>query len=272
MLNRLLSLLVISALSLLPLSAQQAEDYPADYASKPRFSLLVYYSEQVEVAHLQFAQQAVEFLHRLSYGEGFTMRVVKSFEEFDHVDKLRPYDVVVMLNVAPSSPATRQAFEQYMEEGGGWMGFHAAAYNDRHTHWPWLLHFLGCGTFYCNNWPPQSVLLEVNAKRHPVTRNLPRFFVSAPSEWYMWNPSPRKSRQVEVLLSLSKRNFPLGIKDVIRWGDFPVVWTNRDYRMIYFNFGHGDESFLSMPQNLLIVNALQWLTTQRRAASSEPLR
>lgn len=243
--------------------AQKKGEYPADYAgNRTRFRMLVYYSEHVEEAHRQFAEQAVDFIHRLSFGEGFKYEVVKSFEAFDAVEKLRPYDLVVMLNVSPSSPATRKAFEAYMKEGGAWLGFHAAAYNDKNTHWPWLNEFLGCGQFYCNNWPPQSVLLEVDAKKHPITRNVPKQFVSAPSEWYMWNPSPRKSKNVEVLVSLSSKNYPVGVKDIVRWGDFPIAWTNKDYRMVYFNFGHGDQSFQSMEQNLLLVNAITWLTSK----------
>ena len=41
------------------------------------------------------------------------------------------------------------------------MGFHAAGYNDASTKWPWFNQFLGCGTFLCNNWPPQPALLDL---------------------------------------------------------------------------------------------------------------
>ena len=75
-----------------------------------------------------------------------------------------------------------------MENGGGWVGFHAAAYNDKNTHWPWFVKFLGGGVFYCNNWPPQPVLVEVDNEEHPVTKNLPASFVAPASEWYQWTP------------------------------------------------------------------------------------
>lgn len=262
--KKILLTLITLLCCIAPSKAQKQTGYPADYAgNRQRFSVLIYYSEHVEEAHRQFAEQALQFFHKLSYGEGFTKRVVKSFDEFDSVEKLQPYDVVIMLNNSPSTPASRRAFEEYMRQGGGWMGFHAAAYNDKHTNWTWLNEFLGCGAFYCNNWPPQSVLVDVDARKHPVMRNIPRQFVSAPSEWYMWEPSPRKSKNVEVLLSLSPKNYPLGVKDIVRWGDFPIAWTNKDYRMIYFNFGHGDESFMQVEQNLILVNALTWLTNKK---------
>jgi type 1 glutamine amidotransferase len=149
-----------------------------------------------------------------------------------------------------------------MKNGGGWVGFHAAAYNDRHTNWPWLLEFLGGGVFLCNNWPPQPVLLELDTQDHQVTKNLPKEFVAPASEWYQWNPSPRDNDDIQVLASLSPKNYPLGIKDIVYSGDWPVVWTNRNYRMIYLNMGHGDEEYIDATQNLLFVNAFRWVVSQ----------
>ena len=167
-----------------------------------------------------------------------------------------------MPNVAPWSPEERAAFEKYMKNGGGWVGFHAAAYNDRDTNWPWLLEFLGGGVFLCNNWPPQPVLLELDTQKHPVTKNLPKEFVAPASEWYQWTPSPRENDDSQVLVSLSPKNYPLGIKDIVYSGDWPVVWTNKNYRMIYLNMGHGDEEYIDATQNLLFVNAFRWVVSQ----------
>ena len=141
------------------------------------------------------------------------------------------------------------------------MGFHAAAYNDRNTHWPWFVDFLGGGVFYCNNWPPQPVLVETDTEEHPVTKSLPHEFVVPASEWYMWNPGPRENPDVEVLVSISQKMLPLGIKDIIMFGDLPIVWTNKKYRMVYLNMGHGDETFIDATQNLLLVNAFRWVVS-----------
>ena len=243
--------------------AQTPEGYPANYAKEPRFHALVYYSMQVEEAHQQFALQSVEFLKKMNYGDGFYLDTTTDFSDMT-LQKLEQYDLVVMLNDAPHTPQSRLAFQQYMENGGCWMGMHAAGYNDKDTQWPWFLQFLGGGVFWCNNWPPQPVLLETDTADHPVTRNLPREFVSAPSEWYQWNPSPRENPDVQVLVSLSPRNYPLGIKDVVSWGDWPVVWTNTRYHMIYLNMGHGDETYIDGTQNLLILNAFRWVVSMSR--------
>lgn len=255
--KRLILFVIISIVACLA----KAQEYPADYAQAPRFKVLFYYSEQVEEAHQQFAKQAIDFFWKLSWGEGYLYEVTTDLSKYSD-EQLKEFDLQVWLNNSPGSEPERRAFERYMENGGGWVGFHAAAYNDKNTNWPWFVDFLGGGVFYCNNWPPQPVLVDIDTSDHAVTKNLPQHYVMPSSEWYQWNPSPRDNKDVEVLLSISPKNYPLGIKDIVRWGDFPVVWTNTKYRMIYLNCGHGDEMFGDATQNLLYVNAFRWIAFQ----------
>ncbi len=260
-----LLILLFTACTLLTY-AQVPEGYPANYAKAPRFKALIYYTQHAEEAHVQFAEQATTFFKKLNYGDGFVLDITTDFSKYPY-EKLKEYNVIIMLNTSPNTKAERDAFEQYMENGGGWVGFHAAAYNDKNTHWPWFVKFLGGGVFYCNNWPPQPVLVEVDNEEHPVTKNLPASFVAPASEWYQWTPSPRRNKDVEVLLSLSPKNYPLGIKDVVNFGDFPIVWSNKNYRMIYLNMGHGDEEFIDGTQNLLLVNAFRWVVSKDKSGN-----
>ena len=64
-----------------------------------------------------------------------------------------------------------------------------------------------------------------------------------------------------MLASLSDRNYPIGLKDIVYGGEWPLVWTNRNYRMIYLNMGHGDESYIDAVQQLLFINALRWIVS-----------
>ena len=260
-----LLILLFTACTLLTY-AQVPEGYPANYAKAPRFKALIYYTQHAEEAHVQFAEQATTFFKKLNYGDGFVLDITTDFSKYPY-EKLKEYNVIIMLNTSPNTKAERDAFEQYMENGGGWVGFHAAAYNDKNTHWPWFVKFLGGGVFYCNNWPPQPVLVEVDNEEHPVTKNLPASFVAPASEWYQWTPSLRQNKDVEVLLSLSPKNYPLGIKDVVNFGDFPIVWSNKNYRMIYLNMGHGDEEFIDGTQNLLLVNAFRWVVSKDKSGN-----
>lgn len=227
-------------------------------AQFPRFKALAFYSEEVEPAHVEFAHDAIRFFEDLSIGDGFVFETTSNMDDLN-AEKLQNYSVIIMLNDFPRTEKQRQAFQKYMEEGGGWFGFHFAAYNDRTTNWPWFVEFLGGGVFYRNNWPPMPAKLLVNNALHKVTWALPRTFVSPTNEWYQWNPSPRLNPDIEVLVSLSEDNYPFGLKDIIPDGDCPVVWTNKNYRMIYMNMGHGNKIFTDPTQNMLIISGFRWV-------------
>lgn len=225
----------------------------------PRFKALAVYNPSVEEAHQRFAQDALQFLKDMTVGEGFVLDTTSNFNDFND-EKLRTYQLVISLDDNPGhNKEQREAFQRYMENGGGWLGFHAAAYNDRSTNWPWFVGFLGGGVFSRNNWPPMPAKLLVDDPRHPVAKAMPATFIAPINEWYQWEPSPRKRKNIKVLVTLSPENYPIGLKDIVSDGDLPVVWTNTDYRMIYLNMGHGDRIFSDPTQNHLFFNALKWV-------------
>lgn len=234
---------------------------PANYAKSKRFKALMLWNPYAETAHVQFDKQSMEFFHRLNYGDGFVLDTTTTLKTYTY-EQLKEYSVIIALNESPSDHESRALFEKYMENGGGWIGFHASAYNDRNTHWPWYVKFLGCGEFKANNWPPQAALLEIDTHAHPVTKNLPDAYVAPPSEFYQWSSELRDNEDIQVLLTLSPKNYPMGVKDIVYGGDFPVVWTNKNYRMIYINMGHGDESYIDATQQLLFLNAFRWIVSR----------
>jgi len=223
----------------------------------PRFKALAFYSEDVERAHVEFALDAIGFFQDLTIGGGFEFDISNNMDDLMRKD-LADYSVILMLNDSPHTKEQRKALQEYMEKGGGWFGFHFAGYNDSSTDWPWFVDFLGGGVFYRNNWPPMPAKLVVNPM-HAVTRALPDTFMSPTNEWYQWKPSPRENPDIEVLISLDENNYPFGLKDIIPGGDCPVVWTNKNYRMIYMNMGHGHRIFTDPTQNQLIIAGFRWV-------------
>lgn len=229
------------------------------FAQFPRFKALAFYSTQVESAHVEFAKDAMQFFKDLTIGDGFVFDSTANMSDLVNEEKLSEYSLLMMLNDFPHGDKQRAAFQRYMENGGGWLGFHVAAYNDRDTKWPWLLEFLGGGVFYRNNWPPMPAKLVIDNSSHPVTKGLPDSFIAPTNEWYQWKPSPRENKDIQVLVSLSPDNYPFGLKDIVPDGDFPVVWTNTKYRMLYMNMGHGHQIFTDPTQNKMIIAGLRWL-------------
>jgi len=218
-------------------------------------NVLAFYSTNVEKDHVMFAEQAMQFYAKLAKQDGFDFAITSNWDDLN-ATRLKDVQIVLWLDDFPHTPAQRATFEQYMTHGGGWLGFHIAAYNDEGTHWPWFVDFLGGAVFYGNNWPPLPAVLDVDDKANPVTRHLPAQFTSPINEWYVWKPSPRLNKDVKVLLTLDKSNYPLGLKDTLKGGDLPVMWTNTKYKMIYMNMGHGDKIFTEPLQNRLFEDAL----------------
>jgi uncharacterized protein len=227
-------------------------------AQKASFRVLAFYSPHAEYDHVVFAEQAIQFFQDAARRDHFDFETTTNWDVLTS-ESLKQYQVVLWLNDSPHSEAQRASFQQYMSHGGGWLGFHASAYNDESTHWPWFVDFLGGAIFYGNNWPPLPAKLTIDDPTHAVTKGVPASFLSPANEWYIWKPDPRMSKDVKVLLTLDPANYPLGLKDTLKGGDLPVVWTNTRYRMIYMNMGHGDRIFTDQTQNRLFENAVLWL-------------
>jgi len=224
--------------------------------SKP-FHVLAFYSTHVEKDHVDFALQAISFFQAMAKRDHFEFKATSNWDDLNPT-VLSGYQVVLWLDEFPSTAAQRKAFEDFMEHGGAWMGFHIAGWMENRATWPWFADFLGT-VFLGNEWPPLPATLIIDDPVHPATKGLPSSFVSPANEWYSWGPSPRKSPNIKVLMTLAPTNFPIGFKDTLGGGDVPVVWTNSKYKMIYTNMGHGDKILTSSVQNMFFENALLWL-------------
>jgi|HubBroStandDraft_1064217.scaffolds.fasta_scaffold00969_10 YVTN family beta-propeller protein len=227
-------------------------------AQQTRFKVLVFYSATTELDHVLFGRDALTFLNERAAAEHFTFQATTKWEDLND-ENLKTCQLVVWLNESPTKPEQRRAFERYMENGGAWLGFHAAGYNDKDTNWPWFVDFLGGAVFYTNSWPPLPARIIMDDRSHPVAAGIPDAFESPANEWYVWKPSPRLNRDIKVLATFDAANYPIGLKDVLTSGDLPVIWTNTKYKMLYMNMGHGDKIFTSPVQNRLIDNAINWL-------------
>ena len=117
----------------------------ADDTARP-FRVLAFYSTHAEADHVEFAEQAVRFYAEVASRRHFTLESSTNWDDLTP-QRLKGVDVVLFFNETPHAPAQRTAFENYMESGGGWIGFHAAGYNDAGTGWPWFVRFLGGAIF-----------------------------------------------------------------------------------------------------------------------------
>ena len=245
----------------------------------PRFKVLAFYTGKEDLAHISFDGEANTWFADLARARDFSYEATTDWHKLN-AETLSQYQVVLFLDTRPDDPIEREAFRQYMLHGGAWMGFHFAGFaltpSKYPQDWDWYHdEFLGAGSYVSNTWRPTSAILRVEGGDHPVTKGLPATFKSAPSEWYRWEKDLRKNPDIRILLSIDPSSFPLGTgpkpHEIWHSGDYPVVWTNTRYRMIYMNMGHNDmdyagktnrqlsSTFAEPAQNGLITRAMLWL-------------
>jgi hypothetical protein len=243
------------------------------------FKVIAFFTARQDQAHISFVHEANRWLLSTARQNNFSYDSTSDWSNLNDIF-LSNYQLVIFLDTRPESPEQRNSFRKYMEQGGAWMGFHFAGFaltpSDYPQNWDWYhLQFIGAGQYKGNTWRPTSAVLRVEDNTHPATTDLPRTFASAPNEWYSWENDLRKNPDINILLSIDSTSFPLGTgpkpHEIWHKGYYPVVWTNKKYRMIYFNMGHNDIDYehhtnkeLSFQfdnkiQNKLIVNALLWL-------------
>jgi hypothetical protein len=251
---------------------------------KSPFKVIAFYTAKNDAAHISFVHQANRWFPSVAAKYNFRYDSTSNWNNLNK-EFLSHYQVVLFLDTRPEDPVQRDAFKEYMDRGGSWMGFHFAGFaltpSAYPQNWNWYhQQFLGSGEYQSNTWRPTSAVLRVENKRHPATKNLPTTFKSSPNEWYRWKNDLRLNPHIQILLSIDSTSFPLGTgpkqHEIWHSGYYPVVWTNKKYKMIYFNMGHNDIDYenktnkeLSFTfdneiQNQLIIDGLLWLGSKHR--------
>jgi hypothetical protein len=213
-----------------------------------KFKAMAFYTAKNDQAHISFVHEANRWFALMAAKYNF------SYDSTDNWSNMNPgflanYQVIIFLDTRPDSALQREAFRKYMDNGGAWIGFHFSAFaltpSDFPQDWDWYHNqFLGSGEYKGNTWKPAPAVLRVESHNHPSTRNLPETFVASPNEWYSWKNDLRKNSDIQILISIDSSSFPLGtgpkLYEIWHSGYYPVVWTNKNYKMLYVNMGHND--------------------------------
>ncbi|MEG0850598.1 MAG: ThuA domain-containing protein [Flavobacterium sp.] len=250
---------------------------------KPKFKVIAFYTAKNDQAHISFVHEANKRFPKIAEENHF---IYDSTDNWNNLNAkfLANYQVVLFLDTRPETLEQRKAFEKYMKDGGGFIGFHFSAFalNDSEypQNWNWYHNtFLGSGEYVSNTWKPTLAVLKIE-NQHSATKNLPKTFASAPNEWYRWSNDLRKNTDIKILVAIDESSFPLGTgpkaSEIWHNGYYPVVWTNKNYKMIYINMGHNDidyengtnetlsYTFENKIQTKLITNSLLWLGSSKK--------
>ncbi|MCF2493294.1 ThuA domain-containing protein [Dyadobacter chenhuakuii] len=243
------------------------------------FKVIAFFTGKNDKAHISFVGEANRRFPEMGRENHFTYDTTSNWNNLN-ASFLVDYQVVLFLDTRPETHEQREAFQKYMEKGGGWLGFHFSAFaltpSAYPQNWDWYHNeFLGSGQYKSNTWRPTSAILKVEDAKSTVTNRLPGTFKASPNEWYRWEKDLKANPDIQILLSIDPASFPLGTgpkqHEIWHSGYYPVVWTNKKYKMVYMNMGHNDIDYenktnkeLSFTfdnpiQNQLILNSILWL-------------
>lgn len=142
-------------------------------------------------------------LQKLAKNHGWTADHTEDASVFNN-ENLKKYQAVIFLSTTGNILNEKQqdAFKQYINDGGGFVGIHAAA--DTEYEWPWYGKLVGA---YFESHPrtQQAALVLVDAN-HPSTTFLPEQWQRT-DEWYNYkNISP----DINILLKLDESSYEGG--------------------------------------------------------------
>jgi cytochrome c len=183
---------------------------------------------------IPFGMAAVQKLGKENNFEVDTTRDANSFTETN----LKKYNAVIFLNTTGNVLNTKQqnAFERYIQAGGGYVGIHSAAATE--YEWPWYNKLMGAHfSSHPHNPGVRKGLVEVKDKSHLSTEGLPDKW-QRDEEWYSYRSF---YPGLKVLAYLDENSYDGGTNG----SNHPIAWYHEfdGGRAFYTGLGHADETY-----------------------------
>jgi type 1 glutamine amidotransferase len=186
---------------------------------------------------------SVECLKKICESNTWTYEVTDDASVFTD-DKIKTFDVLIFSNTNNETFDTeqqKQAFQQYIRRGGGFVGIHSVCGSERN--WPWF--WANVGGKFVRHPPLQPFDVAVIDKNHPSTAHLPDVWAWEDECYFMNELSPA----IRVLLAVDLRTIEDEGKDKypgrIFGNYFPLAWcqTFDGGRQWYTALGHKNEHY-----------------------------
>ncbi|WP_016908019.1 ThuA domain-containing protein [Streptomyces xiaopingdaonensis] len=223
-------------------AAQQGEDAEGE-------SVLVF-SKTAGFRH-DSIEDGIDTVRQLGEEHGFSVEATEDAGEFTP-DNLAGFDAVVWLSTTGDvlDDAQQDAFQEYIQDGGGYVGVHAAA--DTEYDWPWYEGL--AGAWFDSHPEIQEATVAVEDHDHPATAHLDDTWVRT-DELYNYRTNPRED--AHVLATLDESTYSGG-----NMGDHPISWC-KEYdggRSFYTGLGHTKESFAEPAFVQHVLGGIQYAT------------
>ena len=192
----------------------------------------------------------VEALRELGTKHGFKVEATEDSTAF-RVDRLATIDVVVFLNTSGDvlGAAGQEALRTFVQNGGGYVGVHAAS--DTEYEWAWYGRLVG--SYFDGHPSIQTGTVRVETREAPSTHMLPEAW-NRRDEWYNFRSNPRDS--VEVLLTLDESTYEGGTMGE----DHPIAWRHKfdGGRAWYTGGGHTRAAYRDSLFRQHLLGGIQW--------------
>jgi cytochrome c len=182
-------------------------------------------------------ETGIAAVRRLGQETGFAVEATEDATAFSERN-LRRFRAVVFLNTTGDVLNAKQqdAFERFIQAGGGWVGIHSAT--DTEYDWPWYGRLAGAYfESHPNNPNVRRGTFRVLDKSHPATEGLPDRW-EREDEFYNFKSI---SRDIRVLIAIDEKSYEGGTN-----GDrHPMSWHHAydGGRAFYTNMGHTEATF-----------------------------
>jgi uncharacterized protein len=176
---------------------------------------------------------------------------------------LARFDAVIFNNVSGDvfTPLQKAAFKNFVEQGGSYIGLHAAG--DNSHSWAWHVDRLIGARFTGHPMRPQlqKALVRIEDATHPAILGLPKSFLRT-DEWYSFATSPRATG-FHILATIDEASYTqVGLfgKNLAMGKDHPIVWWNcvGKGRILYSAMGHTAETFAEPHIQKMLLGSLKW--------------
>ena len=194
-------------------------------------------------------EKGVSTLRTLGLRNNFVVTHTEDSLDFNS-NNLKKYGLVVFLSTTQDvlGPEQEEAFKKYINNGGSFLGIHAAA--DTEYEWPWYNKLVGA--YFLSHPKQQKAKINVVDKTHASTAHLSDTW-SHFDEWYNYksiNPD------IKVIMKLDESSYEGGENG----DDHPIAWYH-EYdggRAFYTGLGHTDEAYDDPKFKKHLVGAIQY--------------
>ena len=212
------------------------------------FRVLVYH--RTEGFRHESIEAGIAAIEAMGEESGFAVEATQDLETFSG-EGLSEYSVIVFLNTSGDvlDRDREGAMEEFVANGGGFVGIHSAA--DTEYEWPWYGELVGA--YFQSHPQPQEAALQVVAPGHPLVAEMPETFQRS-DEWYDFQARP--GPDVTVLVVIDESTYEGGTT-----GDpHPISWAHDSLggRSFYTAMGHTVESFSDPIVLAHIRNGILW--------------